>query len=106
MINSETAAWTSTAARVIPASRRDDLNVSEIDDEGLLFDETTGRTHRLNQTALDVWRLCDGRRSTREIAEELTNSYDVDFDRALDHVEQVLVRLGEAGLLATVEKPC
>ena len=106
MSNGESISWTNTAARIIPAARRNDLNVSELDNEGLLFDESTGRTHRLNQTALDVWRLCDGRRSTREIAQELTNIYDVDFDRALDHVEQILVRLGEAGLLATIEAPC
>lgn len=100
------APWTSCAARIVPPARRGDLSESELDGEGILYDESTGRTHRLNQTALAVWRLCDGRRTTRGIAEGLTAEYEVEFERALDHVEQILVRLAEAGLLAIAENPC
>jgi PqqD family protein of HPr-rel-A system len=102
----EAVPWTCSEARIAPPARRCDLNESELDGEGLLYDSPSGRTHRLNHTALFVWRLCDGRRSTREIAEQLTSAYDVDFERALDHVEQILVRLAEAGLLSTAEGPC
>jgi PqqD family protein of HPr-rel-A system len=106
MSDSQAAPWTCCAGRVVPPPRRSDLNESELDGEGLLYDETTGKTHRLNQTALVVWRLCDDRRSTRELAQELTQAYEVDFERALDHVEQILVRLAEAGLLTATEGPC
>ena len=106
MSDSIFAPWTCCAAHIIAPARRADLNESELDGEGLLYDEGTGQTHRLNQTALAVWRLCDGQRTTREIAEALTDIYEVEFDRALDHVEQILVRLAEAGLLNTAEALC
>lgn len=100
------APWTSCEAQITAPARRADLSESELDGEGLLYDEATGQTHRLNQTALAVWRLCDGQRTTRDIAEVLTDAYEVEFDRALDHVEQILVRLAEAGLLNTTEALC
>lgn len=98
-VSVDSARWTSCSAAIIPPARRDDLVESELDGEGILYDESTSQTHRLNQTALAVWRLCDGQRTTHEIAEEMTAAYEVEFDRALDHVEQILIRLAEAGLL-------
>lgn len=97
--------WSCCAARIIPPARRDDLQESELDGEGLLYDPLSGHTHRLNETALMVWRLCDGQRSTHCLAEELVTNYEVDFERALDHVEQILVRLAEAKLLHIADQP-
>ncbi len=85
-------------AKIIPPPRRSDLIEEELDGEVILFDPRDGNTHRLNQTALVVWRKCDGRRSAQQIAEQLTHTYDVGFDTALDHVEQLVARFGQLKL--------
>ena len=45
-----------------------------------------------------IWKQCDGRTSTRQIADVMTVGYEIDVDTALDHVEQMLILLAEANL--------
>jgi hypothetical protein len=98
-MNHGTARHWTTEATIIPPPRRADVIEEELDGEVVLFDPRGGSTYRLNQTAVGIWRECDGRVSTREIAEQLTQGYDVEFEIALDHVEQVVALLGQSMLL-------
>ncbi len=92
------AHWTTQAVIVAPAPRRDVVE-QELDAEVLLFDPQNGSTYRLNQTALAVWRACDGRASTHQIAKQLTETYDVDMETAFDHVEQLVMMFTDSQLL-------
>ncbi len=94
-----TSHWTSRQASIIVPQRRADLDVQELDGEAVLFDRATGDTHKLNVTALHVWQRCDGRSTTREIAENLAECYQVDFESALDDVEQSLLGFAERQLI-------
>lgn len=76
-----------------------DLVLYEIDGEGIVFDPATGNTHRLNATALEIWRLCDGRRTPTDIAETLADRYDVSFAEAAGHVDDAVQLLEGRGLL-------
>ena len=58
-----------------------------------------GSTFHLNVTVALVWEQCDGRRTTRDIATELTDVYDVVFDDALNDVEEIVVWLADCCLL-------
>ena len=98
-----TAHWTSREAEIVAPLARDDVVVEALDGELVFGDPLSGMTYHLNETAYAVWRHCDGRETTREIATALTDDYDVDFDRALDDTEQLVVFFGEAGL--TVHEP-
>jgi len=91
--------WTARAAAIAAPRRRADLVEDELDGEAILSDVRTGGIHRLNETALIVWRWCDGRTTTLQIARGLTRQYDVGLEIALDHVEQLLVLFAEAGLV-------
>ena len=93
-----TVHWTSRAAEIVAPRARDDVVVEELDGELVFGDPRSGMTYHLNETAYAVWRRCDGRTTTREIATALTNDYEVEFDQALDDTEQLLVFFGEAGL--------
>ena len=84
---------------LIPPPGRGDLTVEELDGEIVLSDPRNGHVYRLNSTAAEVWRLCDGRRTTSRIAECLTETYDVSLDSAVDHVEQIAARFGQANLI-------
>jgi PqqD family protein of HPr-rel-A system len=89
--------WTMHAEIVAP-SRRSDVIEEDLDAEAVLYDPRTGNTHRLNRTALEIWRRCDGRTTIQQLAQEQTELYEVDPETALDHVEQVLVLLAQAEL--------
>jgi len=93
--------WTSRTAAVVVPARRDGMLEERIDDEVIFSDPRTGSVFHLNGSALDIWRRCDGRATTRAIARALTTQWDVDLDTALDDVEQVVTLLAESGLLQT-----
>jgi PqqD family protein of HPr-rel-A system len=88
-----------TEATILPPPRRADVIEEELDGELVLFDPQSGNTYRLNQTAVAVWRRCDGRATTGEIAEQLSRAYDVEFEAALDDVEQLVTLFGQSRLL-------
>ncbi len=98
-----TAHWTSRDAEIVAPPARDDVVVEALDGELVFGDPLSGMAYHLNETAYAVWRHCDGRTTTREIAKTLTTDYDVEFDRALDDTEQLVVFFGEAGL--TMHEP-
>ncbi len=79
--------------------RRDDIRDYQIDAEAVLFDPKTHKILLLNQTALAVFRCCDGQTTVRQVAETLTNSYNVALDSALDHVEQLVASFAASSLL-------
>ncbi len=84
-----------------PPVRRTDMTVHELDGEALMYDEATGDTHHLNETALFIWRQCDGRQDARRIARGLAKRYDVSLESAVEHVERMLRELAERQLVLT-----
>ena len=100
MLNATTDPRGETTTGIRPL-RRTDIIVHELDGEGLLFDGTSGDTHQLNQTALFVWRACDGGRDAREIAERLVEVYDVSIEDAVRHVARMLREFLQRRLIVT-----
>lgn len=65
------------AERTVPArpsARAEGVVVRELPDEVLVYDLDTHRAVCLNSTAAQVWRLCDGRRTTADIRKALEKS--------------------------------
>ena len=91
--------WTARAATIIPPPRRSDLLEEHLDGQVLIVDPRNASTHRLNEAALAVWQECDGKASTRQIAEQLSELCEVDFDHALDWTSQLVARFAELELL-------
>jgi hypothetical protein len=79
--------------------RRSDVRVHELDGEALIFDPVSADTHRLNETALFVWRHCDGRHSAGQVAQKLTQAYDVSVEVAVECVMRVVDQFESSGLL-------
>ncbi|MGB2986446.1 MAG: HPr-rel-A system PqqD family peptide chaperone [Phycisphaerae bacterium] len=78
---------------------RTDVRMHELDGEALVFDPASTDTHRLNQTALFIWRQCDGRQDAQRIADRLVAVYDVSPTAAIEHVERMLKEFQERGLI-------
>jgi hypothetical protein len=53
---------------LLPRARKEKLIVKEVDGETLVYDLANDRAHCLNQTAAQIWKYCDGKRSISEIA--------------------------------------
>ena len=55
---------------VLP-KRREGFVVEDLPEATILYDRKTYRAHHLNRTASLVWRFCDGRTTTEEMAKIL-----------------------------------
>jgi hypothetical protein len=96
--------WAALAPFVLPRRRRD-IEQQQLKDEAILFDPETGNSYMLNETALAVWRLCDGCSTSYEAAREQSDACDVDFATVLDHVEQVVALFADNGLFEGARRP-
>ncbi len=59
-----------------PARRTQDLECQEVGDELMVMDVRSDRVHVLNATMAAVWKLCDGGRSSEQIAQALSEVFD------------------------------
>lgn len=73
----------------------------ELDGRISVYAPAVGEVLSLNDTASDIWRLCDGMRSLDEIVSALADAYRVSTEAIYDEVEAVLRRFLLAGLLPT-----
>jgi hypothetical protein len=71
--------------------------MEELADEVLVYDLGRDRAHCLNQTAANVWKLCDGKSSPAKIAAQLDGKLDP--AAAEEVVWAALKQLSSAGLL-------
>lgn len=53
----------------------------------------------LGRYAKEVWELCDGTRTLRDIANEAARKYLLPFDKAAAHLKLFLEQLRDKGLL-------
>ena len=83
------------ADRPEPASA---IDVHEVDDGFVVFDASTDRVHYLNPTATVVFSLCDGTRTTAEIAELVRSAWDLDTP-PVDDVAACVAQLRDEGVL-------
>jgi len=66
-----------------PRARAEGLVVQELEDETLVYDLERDRAHCLNETAAFIWRLCDGKTSSREMARALKQKIGKSADETL-----------------------
>lgn len=80
-------------------SRRNDVDVHELDGEALLYDRRSGAVHYFNSTSLMVWNLCDGSRKVTEIADALATKCAVSVEQARIHVRRAVEDFSSRDLL-------
>ncbi len=94
--------WTDEPTVVVPRCHPE-LTVERLGDEALVHDPRTGTTTQLNATAWPVLQDCDGVRTTRDLASLQVERFDIDIERALDHIEQLVMTFNKIGLLDLAE---
>ncbi len=79
---------------------RDDIVVSKVGQETMLFDPKTERVHILNKTASWVWKMIDGRHGLKEIIQSLRRNFNVATDVPVESdITYILDKFKENGLL-------
>jgi hypothetical protein len=73
-----------------------DLEVTEVPDGYVIYDEQHELVHYLNPTAAVIYTVCDGTRTVADIQALLRDAYDLDAPVELD---EVFTSLEEAGLV-------
>jgi hypothetical protein len=80
----------------VPPQHRDAI-VRELSEEFLVYDKETSQAHCLNRTAIDVWKLCDGKITVAEIIQKLEKKSKSPVDERI--VWMALHQLQKSGLL-------
>jgi hypothetical protein len=85
-----------------PRARVDCLT-RKFGDELLVYDQQRNVGHCLNPTAAAAWRLCDGKKSTSELAVMMTQQLSAPVNESV--VLLAIEELSQARLLVEAEKP-
>lgn len=78
----------------------DRFTETAIDDEVVVMSLNSGDFFSLTGTARTIWQLIDGTRNRDQLLEVLTDRYSGETESFAEDVDQFLLQLLEAGLLA------
>ena len=70
--------------------RRTDVNSRVVEEETVVLDRRHEFIHQLNLTATYIWERCDGKASIEVIAAQLAETFDVEYETALNDVVRVI----------------
>ena len=87
-----------TAIDLVPTPMPD-VEAETVEGEVLLYHPSQTRAVYLNSTAAVIWRLCDGKRSVREIIRLIARAYPEAAVTLSDDVLTTLQDLRENGVL-------
>ncbi len=78
--------------------KRTDLELTEVEDGFVAYDDRTDRVHHLNVPLIAVYDLATGERTVAEIAEAVAAEFDLP-DPPLADVETAIDQLRQEGLV-------
>ena len=78
---------------------RTDVTWAQVADQGVLYDPQAARIHRVNATALLVWRCCDGRATVAEIVADLADIFETAVEDVAGPVEAIIEEFNTGGVL-------
>lgn len=79
-------------------SKNDNVVFREESEYALLFNIETGRIHRINSTAVTIWKSIDSTRTVEEIMEQVRKEYG-NIETIPDDVAEFLSSLQEGGYI-------
>ena len=82
--------------------RRTDVNSRVVEEEIVVLDRHHEVIHQLNLTATYIWERCDGQASIEAIAAQLAETFDVEYETALNDVVRVMRDFQHLQLLEVV----
>ena len=77
----------------------------ELDGEAVLLSPSAGSSYNLNQVGTFIWKMLDGKHSSQDIATAICQAYEIEYEQALQDVENILVELRDNDLLSESPAP-
>ncbi|MHB1599558.1 MAG: PqqD family protein [Acidimicrobiales bacterium] len=78
---------------------REDVLVTELDGEAVVFHAPSDTVLKMNASATTVWACCDGSATVGEIASDIAEVYGVDRATVLSQVADLVGQWSRRGLL-------
>jgi hypothetical protein len=78
----------------------DGIHLREIGNEGILYDTRNKKVHVLNNTAVVVWKQCCANQTPEQIAQTVSEQFQVPFEQVLADVHEMLATFADANLCA------
>ena len=94
----------SSEDRPAPADTKG-LSAKDLGDEYLVYDKAGDRFHILNGSAREIYLLCDGTRSVRQIVETMRDRFRIDPAVARRDTHEAIDRLIQLGVLRATAEP-
>ena len=77
----------------------------ELDGEAVLLSPAAGSSYNLNAVGTFIWKLLDGKHSRADIATAICQIYEVEYEQALQDMEDIIVELCSNNLVNEVPTP-
>lgn len=81
--------------------QKEDVHSTVLDGESVLLNLSTGRYYTLNIVGSIVWDLSTGDRSLAQVVSTICGRFDVTAQQVLDDLLDLVVELGQEGLIYT-----
>jgi len=80
-------------------TRREGVWVRRAGEENALVDSASSAVHLLNETALAIWELCDGKTDPAEMIAAIVELSGMESDAVSQDVERILAEFADADLV-------
>ena len=76
-----------------------DVSLQRVGQEAILHDRGNGRAHVINESAAQIWELCDGQRTVDEIVSAFAAAYELPTTDVRADVQYILAKFHELRVL-------
>ena len=80
--------------------KRNNIIENYFDDECLLLNTSTQKTHYLNEVATWIWKRLDNSFDKKKLCCELCEEFDISYDIALRDMDELLLHLEQAMVIS------
>ena len=82
-----------------PPTQNKDVSLQRVGQEAILHDRRNGRAHVINESAAQIWELCDGQHTVDEIVSAFAAAYELPTADVRADVQYILAKFHELRVL-------
>ena len=82
-----------------PPTPSKDVSLQRVGPEAILHDRRNGRAHVINESAAQIWDLCDGRNTLDQIVSAFAAAYELPASDVREDVQHILTKFHDLRVL-------
>lgn len=79
--------------------KNENLLLREVENETFLYDPSSDLIHVLNKTALQVWKLCNGKYSSEDIIQLIARQYQIPSQQIESGILRIISKFEQLRLI-------